>query len=490
MQKIPLVAALPLLGVWLAPASADDPDRVLPAAPTLDTLPNGLRLVTVPWPSPGIVSYYTLVRVGSRDEVEPGKTGFAHLFEHMMFRGTERFPAPDYERRIQEMGADNNAFTTNDFTLYQVTAPKEGLAQIVELEADRFARLSYGEAAFQTETRAVLGEYHKSASSPSLPMWEAMTELAFTRHPYGHTTLGLLRDIERMQSHYAFSRQFLGRYYTPDNCVVFAVGDVDRAEVLRLVTAAYAGWTGRRDLPAIPEEPEQTEPRSRHLTWPSATSPRMFAGFRIPAFTTENRDSAALRILYELVFGPASDLYQRLVVQEQKLLSFADNGFDLQRDPGLLLVDAELREGTTFDEITAAITAELAGVAGGNVPAARVDEVKSHVRYRLQVDLETPDDVAILLAQYTAMTGDPGALDAFVARLGEVTAEDVARVAREMLTPARRTIVTLASGAAPAAAPASPPAPAPAAAPAPPAAPAPAPAATPRARPRAPGGAR
>jgi zinc protease len=481
MRKHRLLAALlPILAaVWLTPASADD-QPVLPVPPMVDSLPNGLRVVTVPWPSPGIVSYYTLVRVGSRDEVERGKTGFAHLFEHMMFRGTERFPAPVYERRIQDMGADNNAFTTNDFTLYQVTAPKDGLAQIVELEADRFQRLSYGEAAFQTETRAVLGEYHKSASNPSLPMWEAVTDLAFTRHPYGHTTLGLLGDIERMQSHYGFSRQFLGRYYTPDNCVVFAVGDVDRAEVLRLVTEHYASWSGRRDVPAIPVEPDQTEPRSRHLTWPSATSPRMYVGYRIPGFSTASRDSAALRILYELAFGPASDLYQRLVVQEQRLLSFADNGFDLLRDPGLLLVDAELREGTTFDEITAAVTSELARIAGGHVPAARVDDVRSHVHYRLQVDLETPDDVAVLLAQYTAMTGDLGTLDAFVARLGEVTAEDVARVAREMLTPARRTVVTLATGATP-----PPPAPAaptttppPAAAPTPaapaPAAPAPA----------------
>ena len=426
--------------------------QVLPDAPAVDTLPNGLRVVTVRWPSPGIVSYYTLVQVGSGDEVEAGRTGFAHLFEHMMFRGTERFPAADYEHRIQMMGADNNAFTSNDLTLYQVTAPAESLAEIVELEADRFQHLDYGEAAFQTETRAVLGEYQKSVASPSLPMWEALSEVAFTRHPYGHTTLGTLRDIQRMQSQYAYSRSFLHRYYTPDDCVIFAVGDVDRAAVLRLVTERYGAWSGRRDRPAIPEEPAQTEPRSRHLTWPSATSPRIFVGYRIPAFSTANRDTAALRVLYELAFGPSSDLYQRLVVQEQKVLSFGENGFDLQRAPGLLVVDAVLREGTTFDEITEAVTAELSRIATGNVPEARIEEVESHVRYDLQLGLETPDDVAVLLARYTAMQGDVGALDAFVARLGEVTAEDVARVAREMLTPAHRTVVTLAAAAPPPAA--------------------------------------
>jgi len=437
---VPLALALSLSPLTLA-------GEVLPSAPTVDTLPNGLRVVTVAWPSPGIVAYYTLARVGSRDEIEAGKTGFAHLFEHLMFRGTESVPAAEYERRIQAMGADNNAFTTNDYTLYTLTAPRDALRDVVRLEADRFQHLSYSESVFQTETRAVLGEYNKTASSPELPMWEALADLAFRAHPYGHTTLGRLADIEQTQQHYAFSREFLRRYYTPDNCVVFAVGDVDRAEVVELVRAQYAGWTGRRDTPAIPVEPEQTESRTRHLTWPSAIAPKMFIGWRVPAYRGASRDTAALRVLYELAFGPSSDLYQRLVVREQKLLSFADNGLDLWRDPGLVVLDAELRDGVTFDEISSAVTEELARVASGNAPAARIEEVKSHVRFGMQVELETPDDVATLLAQYTALEGDVAGLDTFVTRIGEVTAEDVARVARELLTPAHRSTVTLAAGA-------------------------------------------
>lgn len=114
---------------------------VLPHAPTVERLPNGLTVMSVPWDTPGIVAYYTVMRVGSRDEVEPGHSGFAHLFEHMMFRGTERFPEDVYERTIQSFGADNNAYTSNDYTCYHVTAPSSALARIVELEADRFPRL-------------------------------------------------------------------------------------------------------------------------------------------------------------------------------------------------------------------------------------------------------------------------------------------------------------------------------------------------------------
>ncbi|MBI2897562.1 MAG: insulinase family protein [Deltaproteobacteria bacterium] len=435
--------ALPILAFFL-PSLAGA--QILPEPPSVDTLPNGLRLVTVRWPSPGIVAYFTLVRVGSRDEVEPGKSGFAHLFEHMMFRGTERYPSERYERIIQEMGADNNAFTTSDFTLYTVTTPGQSLPRLVELEADRFAHLSYSEQAFQTETRAVLGEYNKSASSPDLQMWEALSELAFTRHTYGHTTMGYLRDIQRMPGSYSFSVQFLRRYYTPDNCTIFAVGDVDRDELLRLVSERYAGWTGRRDTPQIPLEPEQAEERSRHLSWQSATPPKILMGYRVPPFSTANVDTAALRVLYELAFGPSSDLYQRLVVAEQKLLSLGENGMDLNRDPGLLVVDAELREGTRFDEITGAVTEELSRIAAGQIPAARIEEVKSHVRYGMQLDLETPDDVAVLLAYYAAMDGDVLAVDRFMTQLGEVGPADVARVAREYLTPTRRTTVTLATG--------------------------------------------
>src|ERR1700678_4446448 len=152
---------------------------------TGDKPDNGLPLVTLPYASPGVVTYFTLVRAGSRDEVEPGKSGYAPLFEHLMFRGSEKIPAAEYERRMQAMGADNNAFTTGDYTLFIPTLPKESLPELVQIEADRFMHLSYAESAYKDETGAVLGEYNKTASSPTLAMEEALRSIAFTVHTYG-----------------------------------------------------------------------------------------------------------------------------------------------------------------------------------------------------------------------------------------------------------------------------------------------------------------
>jgi len=126
------------------------------------TLPNGLRVYVVAYDSPGLVAYYSVVRTGSRNEIEPGKSGFAHFFEHMMFHGTQKYSLEAYNAQIKQMGADSNAFTSDDLTVYHILAGKEALPKIVELESDRFQHLQYAEPDFQKEARAVLGEYNKN----------------------------------------------------------------------------------------------------------------------------------------------------------------------------------------------------------------------------------------------------------------------------------------------------------------------------------------
>jgi hypothetical protein len=198
------ILALPALGLLAAPAAAVPPSASVPAAsaavagaatvdplphpPVVDRLDNGLTLVTVPFDAPGIVSYYTLVKAGSRDEVEPGKSGYAHLFEHLMFRGTDAMSAADYEARMQAMGADNNAWTSNDLTVYVPTIPKEGLAELIPIEADRFQHLHVAEDKYKDETGAVLGEYNKAFANPARVMDEALRTLAFRSRSARATT--------------------------------------------------------------------------------------------------------------------------------------------------------------------------------------------------------------------------------------------------------------------------------------------------------------
>lgn len=452
----PALAALLLLPAAAFAQDGEVPGAdVFPSPPRIDRLPNGLTVVSVETDAPGIVAYYTLVRVGSRDEVEEGHSGFAHLFEHMMFRGTEAYPQERYEEAIQSFGADNNAYTTLDFTLYTVTAPSSVLDRIVEIEADRFQNLQYDEPTFRTETGAVRGEYDTSASRPSMRMWEALSEIGFRQHTYGHTTLGYLRDIEAMPEEYEYSRRFFQRFYTPDNTTIVVAGDVDHDALMREVREHYGSWRGRRDRPRIPEEPEPTEGARRHIDWPSPAAPRLSVGWRTPAFVEGRRprqraralrDTAALRVVHGLAFSEPSPLYQRLVLDERRLLELSSSAGHFARDPHLFMVDATLTEEASFDAIVRALQEELDRLAAGEVDPERVEAVKSHVRYALLSSMQTPSDVADTAASFIAVGGDLGALDGYLEALAAVTPEDVARVAREYLNEDRRFVVTLAHG--------------------------------------------
>jgi zinc protease len=420
--------------------------------PQVSKLDNGLTLVTIPWASPGIVSYYTLVRVGARDEVEKGHSGFAHLFEHMMFRGTKRFPQAAYEERIQSFGADNNAYTTQDFTLYTVTAPGSALTQIVELEADRFQHLEFDETQFRTETGAVLGEYNKSAASPFLKMWESLSGLAYTQHTYSHTTIGFLADIQAMPDKFEYAKNFFRRFYTPDNCTIIVAGDVVHSELLALVKQHYGAWQGKRDQPNIPREPEPTSGATRHLDWDGTSPPQLMIGYRGPAFERDTPeanatapliDTAALEVLHGFLFDESSALYQRLVVEEQRLLGLSSWSSNWSRDPGLFIVSAELKPETKFSDVEDIVQRAIDEVAQGKGDSARMDDVRSHLRYALTMDVETASEAADTLAQFVAVTGSTEGLPRYLEALAQVTPADVARVASTYLVPTRRFSLTL-----------------------------------------------
>src|SRR5437868_6452992 len=179
-----MIRLLPLLFCAASAIAAGPPERVFPFDYAQEDLPNGLRLVTIPTGFPNIVSVYIVVQTGSRNEVEPGKSGYAHLFEHLMFRGTPRYPADKYQAILKAAGADQNASTNTDVTTYYETFSKEDLETILMLEADRFQNLKYSPELFKTETLAVLGEYNKNSADPNERLWETIQETAFTTHPY------------------------------------------------------------------------------------------------------------------------------------------------------------------------------------------------------------------------------------------------------------------------------------------------------------------
>src|ERR1700680_5135115 len=236
-----MIRLLPLLLFCAASAiAAGAPEKVFPFDYSQEDLSNGLRLVTIPTGFPNIVSLYIVVHTGSRNEVEPGKSGYAHLFEHLMFRGTPRYPAEKYTAVVKAAGADQNASTSDDITTYHTTFSKEDLDTMLMIEADRFQNLKYSLETFKTETQAVLGEYNKSIANPSAKLFETLRDTAFQRHTYKHDAIGLLKDIEDMPNQYDYGIEFFHRYYRPEYTTIIVAGDVS-ASGGRAAGARFSG---------------------------------------------------------------------------------------------------------------------------------------------------------------------------------------------------------------------------------------------------------
>jgi zinc protease len=409
------------------------------------TLANGLKIYVVAYDSPGLVAYYSVVRTGSRNEVEPGKSGFAHFFEHMMFRGTEKYSQDAYNSVIKEIGADSNAFTSDDLTVYHILAGKAALPRIVEIEADRFQHLQYKEPDFQKEARAVLGEYNKNASNPIEKMVETLYENAFTTHTYKHTTMGFIKDIEDMPNQFGYSRQFFDRYYRPDNVTLLVVGDVDAATVYSLVEKEYGGWKRGPARPTVPSEPPQNKGKRAELTWKGATLPMLMAGYHVPGFSTTNVDLPALDVLAELLFAERAPLYKKLVITEQKVEMLSGSA-DPHVDPNLFSILARVKKPGDVAYVEKAIDDEIARIVREGVDDRTLAEVLAHVKYGFAGQLSTGDRAAYTASQFIALTGALSSINEYFALYDQVTSADVKRVAKVYFTPANRTVITMKAG--------------------------------------------
>lgn len=413
---------------------------------TQEDLPNGLRLITIPTDFPNIVAVYIVVSTGSRNEVEPGKSGFAHLFEHLMFRGTPEFSTTRYQQVLKEAGAASNAFTTDDFTAYHTTFSKEDLPRILSMEADRFQHLAYEEPEFKTETLAVLGEYNKSSANPTTKLREVMRATAFKQHTYSHTTLGFLKDIQAMPNEYAYSRQFFDRYYRPENTTIIVAGDVHAKQVRSLVDERWGEWKKGTFRANIPAEPAQDAPRNAHVDWPTSTLPWVTVSFRAPAYADDTPDMAALDAVASLGFDENSPLYQKLVIEEQKVDSLG-GGASNHVDPELFSIYARVKNAADLKYVQDQILDTLRGFAAKPVDAEKLDILKKHLRYEFVLGMNDSEAVADRVARYVALRRTPQTIDAYYEQYAKLTPADVQRIAAKYFVERNRTVVTLATAA-------------------------------------------
>jgi zinc protease len=436
-MRLPLAALL--LSVMAGTAAAQE-DRIFPFDYRRVELDNGFKAYLIPAGAPGQVAYVSIVRTGSRDEVEPGKSGFAHFFEHMMFRGTEKYP--DFDAVTSSMGAARNAFTSNDLTVYYEVVASEYLEQIMDLESDRFMNLKYDEPEFRTEAGAVLGEYQQGAMSPGRFLDQRVREAAFDRHTYRHTTIGFEADVRAMPEGYDYSIDFHRRFYRPENVVLVISGDFDVDAAEELVRQYYAGWEPGYVAPDIPTEPAQTAPRRATVRYPGRTLPVLSVNYKGPAWSATDKMAVATEVLGAVAFGANSDLYKRLVIDERRVQYLFD-GFDLQRDPGLLTVQTMVIDPNDVANVEADIKATVDRFKTELVDAQLLADTKSNLKYGFLMGLETAQNVAFSLISVVINTGGIEAVEEYYRTLDTVTAEDVQAAAQTYLLDSSKTVVTM-----------------------------------------------
>ena len=450
LAALPAAAQQPAPTPELAPAAAGAP--VVPEPPFFpyqvrrSTLGNGLQVLLVKHPSPRLAAFFLFFRAGSRDEVEPGRTGHAHLLEHLAFRGGSAEPGADWERATKDLGLDTNAFTDDDLTAYWASGPAESLPALIALEAHRFANLSYSEDAYQVEARTVLGEYLKDAGSPDFKLLEAVRAAAFAKHPYGHTTMGREADIRRMPAGYRHSQEVYRRWYRPENATVLVVGDFDEGAVLARIEERFGPWRPEPAAPAAATEaePPQTAPREVRRPWPVPLLPRHFTGWKTPG--ADDLDATAVQmVLWPYLFGPASALARELVLERQ-LAGSIGGEYLPRRDPFLFGASLVLRAPAAEKPARAALEAAVASLARGRVDERLLEDVRANLLASVRMQTDTPHRAGLWLVYATALAGDPGRLEALLARSARVEGRDLTAFARRHLVATGRVSVTITGG--------------------------------------------
>ncbi|MBT8078723.1 MAG: insulinase family protein [Gammaproteobacteria bacterium] len=429
------------------PAAASDSaltrsDGIFDLPYLMRDLDNGLRVIVVPTDYPDIFTIQIPVQTGSRNEVEPGKSGFAHFFEHMMFRGTEKYPAEVYSDILKKAGADQNAYTTDDYTNYYITATVDDLEKIIELEADRFMNLSYSEPDFRTEALAVKGEYLKNFSNPTQKAYERIRAMAFRDHTYRHTTMGFIEDIEAMPDQLDYSRTFFDRWYRPEKTAVIIVGDVDAEATFDLVEKYWGEWEAGDYTVDVPDEPPASGPLYEHIAWEGPTQPWLIMAFRGPAYDPTEKDMPAMDLLSSIYFSDSSELYRKLVLEDQSVDQLSTY-FPDRTDPNLLMIFARLTDAAHGADVEQAINATLVEARTQHVNPQKVEETKSRLRYQFTSQLDSASGIGRMLAAFVHFDRTPETVNEVYDTYASLTAEDIRHHANQYFTDAKRVMVTL-----------------------------------------------
>ncbi|HEY7284604.1 MAG TPA: pitrilysin family protein [Vicinamibacterales bacterium] len=431
-----LLAAIPAILVQQASAAVRPPKLQY----AITTLPNGLTLVMSEDHSTPIVHLNLTYHVGSKNE-RPGRTGFAHLFEHLMFKGSQNVMPEAHTSYVASVGGQSNAYTTDDETVFWETVPSQYLPMILWLEADRMATLRIDKDTFTNEREVVKEERRMRVDNqPYGRLNEIIYDQAFTVHPYKHATIGSMEDLEAASVEDV--RDFYRTYYVPSNATLVLVGDFDAAQAMQLVTQ-YIGRVpkGDREVPRdIPKEPPQTKEKRVTLSqpWPL---PAVVVAHHITF--DGNPDSYPLHIAAKVLSdGESSRIYKKLVYEKQMAVA-AFGSANLIEDPNLFYAVAIVQPGHTTEEVANTLIAELERLKTEPISARELQRTKNQFARDYILGRESNQQKAGVLAHAVVIHNDIKTADGEFDIFQNITVADVQRVARTYFTPENRMVLTL-----------------------------------------------
>ena len=403
------------------------------------TLGNGLRVITLEDHATPTAAIQVWYRVGSKDD-PPSRSGFAHLFEHMMFKSTRRMPAETLDRLTEDIGGENNAFTADDVTAYHETVPANHLERLIWAEAERLSSLTVDEENFRTERDVVKEEFRQSVlAQPYGEFGEWIQKMSFAVHPYKRPTIGNIAELDAAKL--ADVRAFHKTYYRPDNAVLVVVGDFE-PDALQGWVDKYFGPIAKPETPSprvTVQEPARKGARTLRDTSPKIPLPALAMTYLGPAISSD--EAPAFAVLEQaLSGGESSRLYQSLIY-EQELAQTADFKADLRADLGLPTFNLVLASGVDVAKARAALLVEIKKVCDAPLSREELSTAKNKLLAARLAERETCEGKATALAEAAALRGDPTLVNSDIAKLQSVTAEQVQDVARRCFTDENRLVL-------------------------------------------------
>jgi zinc protease len=399
-------------------------------------LTNGMKLLLLEDHTIPNIALYFFHRVGSRNE-RPGITGLSHFFEHMMFNGAKKYGPKMFDRAMEDQGGANNAYTSEDLTVYEDWFPSSALPLIFDLEADRTSDLSFDPKMVESERGVVANERRVSVENNNDSLLnEQLVAAAFTAHPYHWPVVGWMVDIEHWKIEDLV--QYYKTYYAPNNCEMVMVGDFQVPQVIRLAQQYFEPIPAQPPpRPITTTEPEQPGERRVEVN-KFAQLPLLQVAYHSPA--AADPDFISLNVLeYILLRGQSSRLYQRLVDKDQVAIS-VDGGQIPHLDPFLFQINIQPRSGVPIERIGKTLYEELEKVQSGLVEDHELQKAKNTAVADFYRSMKTIKGKANVLGTYDVVFGDYHKLFTAVDQIGQVTPQEVQRVARKYFGPRNRTV--------------------------------------------------